>query len=177
MIQGNLCEKHPDLNGLRRNSGRCVGCHREALRRAYANRVATEEGRETHREAVKMACRKRRENDEVREVERQKIAAKRMDPEYKKLECQRTLAWREKNPGRAIFSARVRRDKVAQQMPAWADRKAINEIYRKAKELGLTVDHVIPLRNPLVSGLHVESNLDLVSRSANSSKSNSFSIL
>lgn len=79
---------------------------------------------------------------------------------------------RAKNPNlyRAHTSAYRRRLKV--QMPLWANRKVILAFYLKAAELGLTVDHIYPLKGKLVSGLHVESNLQLLSKSENSKKFN-----
>jgi len=173
MIYGTPCEKHPELNGKRYNSGHCVAC-KKANNRNWEQRNVV-----VVRENARIRMERWRDADPSRKAVG---AEKALEYYYRDLETNREkarlrrLEWYAKNPDRAIFAARVRRDKIAQQMPSWADRKAINEIYRKARELGLTVDHVIPLRNPLVSGLHVESNLSLVSRSENCSKSNSFSI-
>lgn len=58
--------------------------------------------------------------------------------------------------------------------PSWANKSKIREIYLHARELGMTVDHILPLRGELVSGLHVENNLQLMPRSANSSKGNKY---
>ena len=58
--------------------------------------------------------------------------------------------------------------------PRWADRKEIARIYRKARELGLTVDHIVPLKSGLVCGLHCEANLRVLSNEENGRKSNRF---
>lgn len=73
---------------------------------------------------------------------------------------------------RAAKSAYKRRCRV--QMPLWADKSAIKEIYKQASQRSLTVDHIIPLKGKTVCGLHVESNLQLLTKSENSSKHNKF---
>lgn len=66
--------------------------------------------------------------------------------------------------------------------PNWADRNKIKQIYAAAKKLTETtgvrhhVDHIIPLRHPLVCGLHVENNLRVISAQDNIEKSNYFII-
>jgi hypothetical protein len=63
---------------------------------------------------------------------------------------------------------------------AWADSDKIIPIYEAAafsnKSFGtkLEVDHVIPLRGELVSGLHVHNNLQLLDHFANKIKSDKF---
>lgn len=65
-----------------------------------------------------------------------------------------------------------RRARKKNATPVWADHERINLVYAKAKELGLTVDHVVPLASPLVCGLHVWENLQLLERNINASKQN-----
>lgn len=59
-------------------------------------------------------------------------------------------------------------------MPLWADLEAISCIYQEAKYLGWHVDHMVPLRNPKVCGLHVEHNLQLLPPVENLRKNNKF---
>ncbi len=83
-------------------------------------------------------------------------------------------AWELANPGakRALTAKRRAAQKMA--TPAWADHKKIAAIYAEAARQGLHVDHEIPLAGELVCGLHVETNLQLLTKQANSAKSNSF---
>ncbi len=67
-----------------------------------------------------------------------------------------------------------RREIIKERTPPWADKAKIRIIYRRAREAGKTVDHKIPLQGKKVSGLHVETNLRVISSVKNSSKGNKF---
>lgn len=84
------------------------------------------------------------------------------------------LAWQKENPDKHAATNAKRRAAELNQCPPWADLDEIRKIYAVAKESGLTVDHVIPLRGKKVSGLHVHTNLQLLTLSANSAKGNRF---
>ena len=47
-------------------------------------------------------------------------------------------------------------------------------VYEKAREFGMAVDHVVPITSDFVSGLHCWHNLQLLTKSENSSKLNRF---
>lgn len=98
-------------------------------------------------------------------------------------------AWNESNPEKrreivnesnrrnsGIVLAKTRRYQLAKKsrVPSWADHGKIKAIYQEAERTGMTVDHIIPLRGQLVSGLHVENNLQLLPGSVNYSKGNTF---
>jgi hypothetical protein len=57
--------------------------------------------------------------------------------------------------------------------PKWADLEAIKEFYRNCPE-GHQVDHIIPLRGKLASGLHTLENLQYLTKDQNWSKNNKF---
>lgn len=60
--------------------------------------------------------------------------------------------------------------------PLWANLAKIKEFYDKCPN-GFHVDHIVPLQGVLVSGLHVEYNLQYLSASENSSKRNKFEVV
>lgn len=63
---------------------------------------------------------------------------------------------------------------MRQATPPWANKREIRNIYQEASQKGLTVDHDIPLVHPEVCGLHVETNLQMMTFEDNARKSNSF---
>lgn len=79
---------------------------------------------------------------------------------------------RQSNPGYQNF--KVKKSKLKEKTPPWANQDKIKEIYIKAHEKTLetgipyTVDHIIPLTGKdiymthVVSGLHVETNLQII---------------
>jgi hypothetical protein len=77
-----------------------------------------------------------------------------------------------KNPGVAV--ARVRRYQAAKinACPPWAEHEIIELIYAEAAHRGMEVDHIIPLRGKMVCGLHIHTNMQLLTKSANCRKSN-----
>lgn len=87
-------------------------------------------------------------------------------------------SWRKENPG--ISNAAWVRHHAAKlkAIPAWANKFFIGEIYHLARirtEItGITwqVDHVIPLQSEKVCGLHCAANLQVITATENSSKSN-----
>lgn len=74
---------------------------------------------------------------------------------------------------KGIVNAKVakRRASKLQATPLWVDILQLKQVYISCPK-GMTVDHVIPLNNSIVCGLHVPWNLQYLTRSDNSNKSN-----
>lgn len=84
----------------------------------------------------------------------------------------RTAEWRKANHGAVNHYKAKRRALSRLATPSWANVAEIKEIYAEAKAKGLVVDHCIPLRGKDVCGLHVEYNLQLMTRHENAKKYN-----
>lgn len=73
----------------------------------------------------------------------------------------------ESRASKAAAVARYYADR-RERTPLWANTGAIRRVYREAKRLtkltGIQhhVDHDIPLRGPIASGLHVHANLQIM---------------
>jgi len=88
-------------------------------------------------------------------------------------------AWNKANPEKNTIKTTERRAAVKQRTMAWSDLEAIESIYAKARHLTKVtgvrheVDHYYPLRGKLVSGLHVETNLQILTSLENQIKGTS----
>lgn len=99
--------------------------------------------------------------------------------EENKEECNaRTKEWHRLNKHISNSYTAKRRFTKRQACPSWVCQESIKEVYLKARELTETtgiqyhVDHIIPLINNKVSGLHVLANLRIIPYYENLSKSN-----
>ena len=82
------------------------------------------------------------------------------------------------NPESYARNTAVRRRMQKQAIPAWYDAVAVNDIYKEAATLSAKngqvyhVDHIVPINHPLVCGLHVQNNLQVLTAKDNLAKSN-----
>jgi hypothetical protein len=83
--------------------------------------------------------------------------------------------WYDRNKKRVFAAVAKRKADRAHRTPAWADLDAMRAIY-EACPPGFHVDHIVPLRGRLVSGLHVETNLQYLPAKANIAKGNRYEV-
>ncbi len=87
------------------------------------------------------------------------------------------------NPEKINFHTNKRRVAKLERQPSWANEFFIQEAYHLAKlrteMTGIVwhVDHILPLQGKLVSGFHVENNLQVIPAKLNFSKNNKFEII
>jgi hypothetical protein len=80
---------------------------------------------------------------------------------------------RRKQRRRGLSSFKSSARDAGVRLVCWANKAAIKEVY-KIRPLGYEIDHIIPLRGKLVSGLHVAENLQYLLPQVNREKKNNF---
>lgn len=146
----------------------CGECIRLKARKQYAKnpQKAIEYSRKYY-EANKTLCREKAkiQSQKWRELNPNKESIKEAKYKYKK-----------SAKGRANNSKHLmaRRTGIKQSTPLWGDIQAIGDVYMEAAYMQMQVDHIVPLRNPLVCGLHVWDNLQIMNSLKNNQKGNRF---
>jgi hypothetical protein len=136
--------------------------------------LTVEERKIRHRLAQQRYCLKNKEARELstqkwRDNNRQKIKAQNQYDTVKDSKKN----YRKNNKGLINTLTANRRARKKQAQPNWVSIEQIKEFYMKCPE-GMTVDHIIPLDNKFVCGLHVLCNLQYLSPLENSVKKNKF---
>jgi leucyl aminopeptidase (aminopeptidase T) len=155
-----------------------------ARRRYWADPQAANEKSASWRAANKghLKAAERRRYEANKDKFLAKVAAWRLaNPEKARAANVRKVSrWRQKNKEWHTATQSARRARQLSALPKSADLEAIEAIYAEARRLtestGVkhSVDHIVPLNNPLVCGLHCEANLRVIPMVENSKKSNRY---
>jgi hypothetical protein len=113
-----------------------------------------------------------------------RLSQMRANYQEKKSEyAQRMIEWRTNNKHKQATYSSKKRAELLLRTPKWLDSTAfekIEEFYYTAHMLGMHtgvayhVDHIVPLRGKLVSGLNVPWNLQILTKTENLRKKNKF---
>lgn len=153
----------------RKTKGCCVECMKEDWVKSNAKR-SEEPKSEAAREAGKRYYEKNKEKVIARAVARPQADKQRYRAKYD-----------EENPEQRLARASIRRRRFRVATPPWLAKEhkdAMKQLYVEAQRLTkltgerYVVDHIVPLINEDVCGLHVPWNLRVITQDENLVKSN-----
>lgn len=107
------------------------------------------------------------------------------DPLFRSKKAEASREWAKKNPEKVAQQSAKKRAEKLKRMPKWLtddEKTKIKRCYKIAQMMTVSfgkkyhVDHIIPLKGKLVSGLHVPWNLTVLKAEVNMEKSNKFSL-
>lgn len=163
------------------NTGTCTECRKLKDRIRYS----------TNPEKAKLRSKNYVEKNKSKVLAARKEYYKLNTDKEKAVALARSREWRKLNPnhegsklskleykntakGKATASKNTtqRRTGLKQATPLWADMVTIGDVYMEASYMQMQVDHIVPLRNKLVCGLHTWDNMQLLTSLENNVKGN-----
>ena len=89
-----------------------------------------------------------------------------------------------RNKHKVVANVRIRQIRLKNALPSWFEQEKglIRDMYKKREELSMLtglkfhVDHIVPIANNLVCGLHCLANLRIIKAFDNLSKNNKFEV-
>lgn len=170
---GEPCKKYLHVEERLTSSRECMGCKRTREQAKYDSDPSTKGHYYTqNRERL---LQQQRKCDAARRTEKLAYGRK-----WRFTHGEYAKAYRKQNAGLYAWHAASRRAKVRRATPPWSQSISIKGLYLEAHEREVEtgiphdVDHIIPLVNRLVCGLHVFENLQVLESDANRAKKNTF---
>lgn len=162
-------------------SHRCINCA-SSYKLAWAHRTGQNQRRKAYFDTYNKTAiaNERKKKWKLENPEKNAAINRQWRQSNPEKQCQYAKNYAKKYPHRVNERNARRRLFEKAAMPQWADKKKIRAIYKQAenmtKDTGIKyqVDHIIPLRGKTVCGLHVESNLQILTINENSRKRISF---
>lgn len=156
------CNGHKSIRYVK--NGICLEC----------KRISEIERRSKNPEKYREAVNKYYKTDKGKEASRRSAERYRNNPKNKESIARGKYASKEKN--RCLYNAisKTYAKRVRSRIPVWQSTKCIKDYYVKATELGMEVDHIVPITSDLVCGLHCIDNFQMLTREENASKGNRY---
>lgn len=152
---------------------RCPDCGETKSKRDFYRNKRTPDGASAYCKVCvkrKMAAYYVNNKDDIQK----RRNAVRSTVEYREQASKRSSRWAKNNPGRHWAHVRARR--LRMKVTSFvSERNQVEELYKNCPP-GFHVDHIIPLKHPLVCGLHVIANLQCLPARENDSKGNKFEV-
>jgi len=164
-------------------NSRCLECHKVDMRKRYADPAAKKKIDKQNR---KWVLENKHKVDEIKrrweKLNPEKVKHGRQQYKKKNKEIirlkRREYNSREETKVKNRSNTVARRAGLKRATPSWMPRSNLTEVYRKCAQMNKNsaqiyeVDHIVPLCNDIVCGLHVPWNLQIITRHQNRTKSN-----
>lgn len=171
---GQPCNNHGHICERLTSSGECIECKK--LREARKYREDSSSHKEYYQKNRDRLLQQQKVADDNRRTEKIEYGQnwRKANAEYAKI-------YRGEHADLYRFHAAKRRASRRKATPSWFEYEEVKALYveadRISKETGIPhqVDHIIPLINQEVCGLHCLANLQIITEEENRRKKNSFS--
>jgi hypothetical protein len=169
-----LCKK--ELHWYPKTDKYCKQCRKkyqkEYQKKYVANNKDVLKEKQRHyykknKEKIKQKSKKYRENNRDFFIEYQKQHYRKNKTKYQKY----FKKYLQENKKAILANVSKYKANKRKATPVWANNKLIQNIYKNCPE-GFHVDHIYPLRSPIMCGLHVENNLQYLKAEQNIAKNN-----
>lgn len=188
---GDFSPQKGGAHGVRARCKKCNAAYRASQTDKVAAAAAAREYRKKNPDRACAAVKKYRDRNKAK-ISEQERKYRKNNPEkitvwnsraYEKDRENRiayAAEWQKKNPGKVSARTSRRRAAKLQATPPWVDYDAIMTVYIEAAKLTIEtgipheVDHIVPLKNKRICGLHVPWNLRVIPAEDNRRKSNKF---